>query len=225
MIFKMLVIEADSKNDSNNKCVPIRWKTHHIVEMFMEFLPNVVLDGSSKLTIYAMEKPEKEEKYTYSSYFHVSAYYLERDKIDKLKFLEEESGDECILHIIVDTLIDIVNRHNGDEAIIRIINETAMKVRENNFKLKKMIPKLSKKSDCGQFKASVYRCLCRDLGESWCVEIKSKMHDELYIEWLTKKPGYLDRRDMFMKVRWEDGKLIFSNKINKTIASISPKFC
>jgi len=85
----MLVIEADSKNELNNKCVPIRWKTHHIVEMFMEFLPNVVLDGSSKLTIYAMEKPEKEEKYTYSSYFHVSAYYLERDKIDKLKFLEE----------------------------------------------------------------------------------------------------------------------------------------
>lgn len=221
MLLKKIILEGDSKYERANKLIPIRWKSHYITELFMELCPKIELDGNGKLTIFATRnRRQNAKKYNNYKAFHVSSYYLEMEQIKTLELLELEETEKYILDIIEEVLIDITNMFDKSEEKSNIIRQTIEKMIEQDLSLKKKIKTLSKTAKGGKYKADVYRCLNRTVGEAWCVEIKYGNSDQTKIKWLSDKPDYLDRRDYFKKSRWEENKFILTDKLGAEVALI-----
>jgi hypothetical protein len=221
VLLKKIILEGDSKYERANKLFPIRWKSHYLTELFMELCPKMELDGNGKLTIFATRnKIQNTKKYNNYKAFHVSSYYLEMEQINRLERLELEEAEKYMLNIIEEVLIDIVNVFDNSEENINIIRETIKKMNEQDLSLKKKIKTLSKTSKGGKYKADVFRCLNRTVGEAWCVELKCDNSDQTKIKWLSDIPDYLDRRDYFKKSRWEDNKFIITDKLGTEVALI-----
>ncbi|WP_145046558.1 hypothetical protein [Paenibacillus xylanexedens] len=222
MKLKKIILEGDSKYEKVNQLFPIRWKSHHVTELFMELLPEIELDGNKQLTILATRnRRENAKKYNNYKAFNASSYYLEEEQIKTLELLKNpEDVERFVLGIIEEVLVDIINIVGEDEEKISAIKDTTKKVMESEFSLKKKINTLSKKSKIGKYKADVFRCLNRVFGEVWCVELENGLSGKTRVEWLTSKPDYLDRRDYFKKSKWEENKFIITNKLCIEVSSI-----
>jgi len=217
MKLNQLIVQGNKKLEKNSGLKPLFWKFHHITELFIEFLPKIDIDGSSKIVIYADKNQQDTSKYICDKYFGVSIYYLEENQIEELK---NEQTDECMTRLVEESLIDIAKRNDVEDSIIYVIEETADKIRNLQYSTRKRITKLSKKSPCGSFRVDVYRCLSRELGESWFVEIEDKNKRLLRKQWITEVPGHLDRLDFFKKSIWEDGKFVLKDNLDKTVKCI-----
>lgn len=220
MKLKKIILEGDSKYEKANQAFPIRWKSHHVTELFMELFPEIELDGNRQLTILATKNDENSDKYQNYKAFNASAYYLEEEQINTLKLLSPEDAENFILSIIEEVLVDITNIVGEDEEKRNAIQDTTKQVREMEFSLKKKMKTLSKKSKVGKYKADVFRCLNKTSGEAWCVELENGISGETRVEWLTGKPDYLDRRDYFKKSKWEENKFIITNRLGVEVFSI-----
>lgn len=153
----LLVIEGDKNFEKTHNVIPVNWQAFHVIEIFMHFWPRIDLDGSSKLSICFRKKKDTEQQYMQSDYFGVTIYYVDEAEIDRQRELKKEEEGEYYLNIIVDTLKYIAQINNRDAEVFNIIDETAQKVRDNNFELTLHIKKLSKVSVNRQFRANVYR--------------------------------------------------------------------
>lgn len=221
MVLKKIILEGDSEYEKTKKLFPIRWKSHHLTELFIESCPHLELDGNQKLTIFATRnRMQNANKYNNYKSFHVSSYYLEEEQINTLEILEAVEAEKYILSIIEEVLIDITNKLGDNEEKRDIIRATIKEMIEQDLSLKKKSKTLSKISMGGKYKADVFRCLSRTLGESWCAEVKYDSSGKNMIKWLTNKPDYLDRRDYFKKSRWEENKFIITNKLGVEVALI-----
>ncbi|MEN1990397.1 hypothetical protein [Paenibacillus hubeiensis] len=221
MKLKTIILQGDSKYEKENQLFPIRWKSHHVTELFMELFPDIELDGNRQLTILATrDRRENAKKYNNYKAFNASAYYLEEAQIKTLETLNPEDAESFILGIIEEVLVDITNIIGEDEQKRTVIKDTIKQVREMEFSLKKKMKTLSKKSKVGKYKADVFRCLNKVSGEVWCVEIENGISGQTRVEWLTSKPNYLDRRDYFKKSKWEENKFIITNRLGVEVFSI-----
>lgn len=222
MLLKKIILEGDSKYEKEHKLFPIRWKSHHVTELFIELCPEIELDGNRQLTILATRKRrENSKKYNNYKAFHASSYYLEEEQIKTLELLESEEAEKYILNIIEEVLIDITDMFDKTAEKNNIIKDTVKEMVEKDFSLKKKINTLSKKAKGGKYKAEVFRCLNKNSGEAWCVEIQCGSSAQTSrVEWLTNKPDYLDRRDYFKKSRWEENKFIITNKLGVEVVTI-----
>ncbi|CAH1225237.1 hypothetical protein [Paenibacillus sp. JJ-223] len=64
MKLKTIILQGDSKYEKENQLFPIRWKSHHVTELFMELFPDIELDGNRQLTILATrDRRENAKKY------------------------------------------------------------------------------------------------------------------------------------------------------------------
>lgn len=220
MKLKKIILEGDSKYEKANQAFPIRWKSHHVTELFVELFPEIELDGNRQLTILATRnRRENAKKYNNYKAFNVSSYYLEEEQIKALEALNPED-ENFILDIIEEVLVDITNILGGDEEKRSAIKDTTKQVREMEFSLKKKVKTLSKKSKVGKYKADVFRCLNKTFGEAWCVELENGISGQTRVEWLTGKPDYLDRRDYLKKSKWEENKFIITNRLGIEVFSI-----
>lgn len=221
MILKKIIIEGDSKYESEKKLFPIRWKSHHITELFMELCPQFELDGNRQLTIFATRNRRKgAAKYNNYKSFHVSSYYLESEQIEKLEFLKDTDAERYILELIKDVLIDIVDEYDKNKDKRSVIENTTKRIMEMDFSLKKRIDKLCKKKKNGKNRAEVIRWLDKEVGEAWYVEFINEESRNTRIEWLTDKTNYLDRRDYFKKAEWEGNRFIIRDKLGEEVISI-----
>lgn len=221
MILRKIILEGDHKYEKANNMFPIRWKSHHLTELFIELCPKFELDGSSHLSILATRKrPEYDDKYDNFEAFHVSSYYLEKEEIENLERLVGEEAEKYILNLMEEVLLYIANVSESNEEKSNIIKDAINKMKEQDLSLKKKIKKLSKMSKDRKYKAEVYRCLNRTVGEAWCVEVKYGNSHMTKMKWLTDVPDYLDRTDFFKGSRWEENKFILSNNLGKDIAII-----
>ncbi|MBE5990890.1 MAG: hypothetical protein E7247_00675 [Paenibacillaceae bacterium] len=221
MLLKKIILEGDPKYEKENKLFPIRWKSHHITELFIELCPELELDGNGQLTILATRnRRQNAKKYNNYKAFHASSYYLDKEQIKTLELLESEDAEKYILNIIEEVLIDITNMSGKNEEKSNTIKATIKKMIDQDLSLRKKIKTLSKTSKGGKYKAEVFRCLNRTVGEAWCVQIKCGNSDQTKIQWLANIPDYLDRRDYFKKSRWEENKFIITNKLGAEVALV-----
>lgn len=219
--FALLVIEGDKNFEKTHNVIPVIWQAFHVIEIFMHYLPKIDLDGSSKLCILFREKKDTEQQYMQSDYFGVSIYYVDEAEIDRQRGLKKEEEEEYYLNIIVDTLKYIAKINNRDGEIFNIIDETAQKVRDNNFDLTLQIKKLSKASANRQFKANVYRHI-NNKGESWYVDMidkKNKNTSRICID-LLQKPTFVSQTGVFVQSKWEENRFIVSDRFGKVAAVI-----
>ncbi|MPQ31646.1 hypothetical protein E4V42_09360 [Clostridium estertheticum] len=219
MKMNLLVILGDKKNSDIDS---IKCQAHHIIELFMELLPKYLdIDGSSRITINFKPKGARAQ---YSTILGTSNYFIEENKLNEYNCLDVEEKEGFILKLIEESLIDIAKRNSRGQEIEDIIRKTYELVIKNNFSLKIKVSKISRKSSCGKFKANVYRYLNKELGEAWCVEIVSKDSKESYVEWITEKPSYLNRKDFFKKSIWQGEEFLIYNRLDKLVRTIKPKF-
>ena len=217
-----LVVEGDRSYEQTHNVFPVTWQAFYVIEIFMHFWPKLDLDGSSKLFIFFREKPDSEQQnqYMQSDFFGVSKYYVDEAEIDRQRRLTKEEKGEYYLNIIADTLKRIAQIHGGDAKVFNAIDETAQKVRDNNFELTLPIKKLSKASANGQFRANVYRHISNQ-GESWYVEIKTKNKDtSCHNVDLSKRPTFISQTGVFEQSKWEGNCFIVTDKSGRITATI-----
>lgn len=216
----LLVIEGDKNFEKMHNVIPVNWQAFHVIEIFMHFWPKIDLDGSSKLSILFRKKKDTEQEYMQSDYFGVSIYYVDEAEIDRQRGLKRDEEEEYYLNIIVDTLKRIAQIQDRDADILNVIDETAQKVRDNNFELTLPIKKLSKSSADGQSRANVYRHISNQ-GESWYVEIKDKNKNlSRHNIDLLKKPTFVSQTGVFEQSKWEGNRFIVLDRFGKVFAMI-----
>ncbi|WP_058487059.1 hypothetical protein, partial [Defluviitalea phaphyphila] len=222
MLLRDIVFKGWHEYEKANNLFPIRWKAHHITELFLELCPRMELDGSTNLNIsHPKKKRNHEKKYVRDDYFNVTTYYLEEEQMKALELLTLEEAEEYIVELLEEVLIDIVNRYDKNEEKIRIIKDTIKKMREKNFSLEKKIKKLTKVTKDRKYKAEVFRCLNKKVGEAWYVKISSLGKNKISkIKWITDKPCYLNRTGKFRKSKWEGTKFIITNRLGEEVIGI-----
>lgn len=214
----LLVMQGDKQNQKSD--IPVNLQAYHIVDVFMHYLPKIILDGSGKLTIYFTPKPDKEQQYMKNDFFHVSWYYTEKPYLSKqdMRKMNQEDINEYYLGVIVDTFKHIAQINDKDSELYDIIDETARKVRESNYEIIKKIRALSKASPNKQYRANGYRHV-NDHGELYYVEIIDKNKNISRFD-LMKKRSYAHVGDLYKSAVWEANRYIVSNWLGKVVATI-----
>lgn len=216
----LLVIEGDRNYQKANNVIWVNQQAFHVIEIFMFFLPKIDLDGSSKLTIFFKKRKDSEQQYMQNNFQGVSWYYVDEDEIERQRHLKREEEEEYYLSIIADTLKRIAQIDGRDDTLFKIIDETAQKVRDNNFELTLPIKKLAKSSADGQFRAYVYRHISNQ-GESWYVEMKDKNKNiTRYDINLLKKPSFISQTGVFVQSKWEGKRFVISDRFERVTATV-----
>lgn len=249
MNLRILTMEGLSDYENQSNLFPIRCKSHYLTEMFLACLPLKTIDGSSKIVIMA-SAPDKSVRpedipYCRLDYFGVSTYHLSTEQINALyriepygrlethtqsykrkkqyepeMLLSPEQEEEYILTIIECALVDIAKRSNADALTIKEIQNTSRIIRESGFYYEKKIDRLCKSSADRRYRAEIYRCLGREIGEAWRLQVTKKGGED-YTTWITAVPDYLDRTDFFKKSKWEED--IFQIEDNLGVQTFSIK--
>ena len=150
----------------------------------------------------------------------VSWYYVDEDEIERQRHLKREEEEEYYLTIIADTLKRIAQIDGRDDTLFKIIDETAQKVRDNNFELTLPIKKLAKFSADGKFRAYVYRHISNQ-GEDWYVEMKDKNKNIIrYDINLLKKPSFISQAGVFVQSKWEGKRFVISDRFERVTATV-----
>lgn len=212
MKLRSIIIEG---NKQDNKAeYPIRWYAHHIVQLFMYFLTEKIeIDGMTQITIVCGQHID-------GINWKKGVYHNEAFDCEKFKQLSPKEKDEYFVSLIEETLIRVAQKYERDERTIEIIRATCRRIRENDYRYKIKVAKLSKMSPDKQYKTNVYRCLSYEEGEAWYLEIEDRKKNKVHVEWLTRVPDYLDKREFFKMIVWEDGCLNFYNHLRKKIHTI-----
>ena len=213
-----IVIEGDKNYENKNNLTPVKFQTHHIIEIFMYFLPKIDLDGSTKLTIKFAKQPSNEEIYNCSKEFQVSWYYVALEKIRKEK--NNDNRDLFYLELIGNVLKEIAQINNCDTSVLQKIEDAMYKVREQKFTLMFPIKKLSKTSMDKLYKASVVRILCPQ-GEKWQVKV-SKRDGMILQADLSKEYTHVSQENLYFKTEWQEDRFIIYDKLKRVVATAIP---
>ena len=194
MKFKILTLETTKLANIPNELLPFRWVTHHVKEIFMALLPNIEINGSSKIEI---SFGSRGDEVIFDNVLGVTNFFIE--DFDFLKFysLTKNKQDIIIIEAIKDSLLAINKSQGNDLSVVNAIIMTANDVIHSDFKLQIPINRLGKKSSDKNYEVSVIRNLSAEVGEAWSCLIKNKKTNLISEKWITKVPDYLDRIDYF----------------------------
>lgn len=213
MKLTMLAVEAATDMSTPNG-LPFRWSAHHVREGVLALLPRGLdVDGSSKIQITCA--PGRARSRQYWQALGASEYVVEDVDFGRLAGLPSRERDICLLGLIEGALIDLAGRHHRGHAVETAIREACEALRRQDFRLDLPVPRLAKSSRDRTARARVVRCLNRDAGEAWRVEITTNSGAEPDIRWMTERPHYLDMRDVFARSEWAQGRFIVRDRLGR----------
>ena len=202
--------------------VPFRWLAHHVREGVVALLPKGLdVDGCSKIQITCV--PGRTQSRQYWQALGASEYVVEDVDFGRLYALPPRARDTCLLAVVEDALVDLAGRHHRGDAVETAIRGACETLRHQDFSLALPITRLSKTSPDKAARARVVRCLNRDVGEAWCIEITSNSGAAPDVRWMTERPHYLDMRDVFASSEWSDGRFIVRNRLGKITYELSQR--
>ena len=212
MKLNTIVVVDDNKRHKKNK--PLNLEMNFVMEIFRYYLKKIVLDGSKKISIHFDDKAEK--RYVKDSYFHVSSYYVENEKVRYLQEVKQSEKPNIFLSIIVDVLIDIANINKCEDSVIEQINIAKNKVIESGFELEKEIKKYAINE--GNKKLRVYRKINKE-GEMWYLRVQQgKTSIKEYK--LLPKPANISQEHIFDKCVCNGNVVIFYEKFGRVLVEI-----
>ncbi len=213
MKLTMLAVEAaDDVSMSNG--VPFRWLVHHVREGVVALLPKGLdVDGCSKIQITCVPGRTQSEQYWQA--LGASEYVVEDVDFGRLHALPPRARDTCLLAVVEEALVDLAGRNDRGDAVETAIREACEALRHQDFSLVLPIARLSKTSPDRAARARVVRCLNREVGEAWRVEITRKSGAAPDVRWMTERPHYLDMRDVFARSEWSEGRFVVRNRLGK----------
>ncbi|MEU0409287.1 hypothetical protein ABZ307_15935 [Streptomyces griseorubiginosus] len=213
MKLTMLAVEA-AGDVSVPDGVPFRSLAHHVREGVVALLPKGLdVDGSSKIQITCV--PGRTRSRRYWQALGASEYVVEDVDFDRFHALPPRARDTFLLALVEDALVDLAGRHQRGEAVETAIRGACETLRHQDFSLALPITRLSRTSPDRAARARVVRCLNRDVGEAWRIEITSSSGAAPDVRWMTDRPHYLDMRDVFASSEWSDGRFIVRNRLGK----------
>lgn len=211
-----LTIEASDLAPKHMPGRPLRWRVHHVKEIFMASLPRgLEIDGSGKIQLSC--GPRGAEP-SYRQVLGTSNYFVEDFPFELFSRLPQAEADNHVLGIIEGALLDIAARHGASPATSDAIRATARVVRDMNFSAEIRVDRLSKASPNREFQAAVYRKLSPEHGEAWlCRMTNKKSKTDVIEDWMTPRPHYLDLTDYFRTSLWSDGHFVVLSRLGKEV--------
>ncbi len=208
MYLRDIQIEADEHSE-NELGFPFSWSAHHVKESLLHFLPKkFTLDGSSKVTLRCGPREFSEDPLR-SSVLGTTLFVAEDFDFASYKQADAEQRQEHMLDFLVKSLTNLVPANSND---LRYIFDAADAVRAAHFAVD--IPtRMSHLSPDRRRKFVIFRSIGLEVGESWSLQLSSRDGSKVERFWITCRPDYLDRRDMFNSAVWEgDGVEIRSRR-------------
>ena len=216
----MFVFEGDVEAEKKLDQGYLRAKYFHIADMLEKQLKRTDIDGSGRITVVAAKSPY-ETQYYHSDYFHISAYYLDPEQIDRITSATTEAGEPIVLEALINALLDIAKRNDRDEEVIQKIIDAGNFVREHNYTYSERIAKLSKKSQQYGVTANVYRTFSKEVAEGWYVSLVNSAKEEIYSENMCGIPSPLDRyNNCYRKAAWEGQKFVLYDNFDEEFYSL-----
>ncbi|NMY99929.1 hypothetical protein HBO04_07355 [Pseudomonas proteolytica] len=191
--------------------VRIRHLSHHITQIFMEFLPKIDINGSSKIVVSLGPRGDED---LFDNVLGSTNIFLESFDFKKFLSLNRRSQDIELLEELRRALIAIATKRESNDAIVEQINQTAEKVLKTNFQLETPVKKLSKISKNKKHKINIFKVLNAEVGESWYCQ------DQLFPKnkiWMHEPPGFIDRSDFFKTAELVENSYLIKNRLGKIV--------
>ncbi len=218
MKFRHLDINKSNISFDGKDNKPFRFYCYHIAEMFMELLPLIEINNSSKIAIVFGKKDKFDTEF--DGIDGVTSVFVENFDFNYFYNSNKEEQNHIILENIKNTLVEIYKRRGKDVSVIKMIEETANKLIECNFNLKIPIKRLSKSSKDRKYKINVYRVLNNEIGEGGLCEVYNKSENKTYETWLTNNPSFVDIKELFRKVSIDDELFTIFTRFDKIVSQI-----
>ncbi|NNA94165.1 hypothetical protein HBO33_03230 [Pseudomonas gessardii] len=191
--------------------VRIRHLSHHITQIFMELLPKIEINGSSKIVVSLGSRGDED---LFDNVLGSTNIFVENFDFKKFLSLNRRSQEIELLEELRRALIAIATKRESNDATVEQINQTAEKVLNTNFQLETPIKKLSKTSKNKKHKINVFRVLNAEVGESWYCQ------DQLFPKnkiWMHEPPGFIDRSDFFKTAEFGENSYLIKNRLGKIV--------
>jgi hypothetical protein len=192
----LILQESEGIKISKDK-IPFRWLTHHVSEIYINLLPKININNSSKIVI-EFGAPGINE-YVVDSVLGCSNIFIENFDFDKFYSLSTHERNLVLINEIKNNLISIYQRRNSNIQDVQSIISTADKVIETGFNLDIKISKLQKTTEDKTKKIEIHRILNSVVGEAWKCVVLNRKDSSIKEKWMTEVPDFLDRTDFFKK--------------------------
>lgn len=220
MNLTMLSLEGDKPHIKNVR--PVNIESYHVVELFMNSLSRIDLDGSNKLVIYFKTLPVGESKYMRDEDFNVSWYYVGEEVLSVFKEINSAEKDVFYLNIIKESLKEIARINNKSNEILDKIELAAEQVVINGFEIYQHVKRLSRHSSTNNCKIDVFRHICPK-GEMWYVEITDKMQQQKKKAKIMQDYSHISKVDFFKKSRWNGDLFELLNRFDRVVVTVDIK--
>lgn len=214
MKLKTLTLECTQLAQIPKGVKPFRSVVYHIKELFMNFLPPISINNSSKIELSF--GPQGDEV-LFDSVLGVTNVFIEDFNFEYFYKLSNEEQQDVILKMIVCSLSELSFSKNSDDSVLELIKEAAEKVIQCKYYLKQEVKHLKKISLDKKVSISVFRYLSAELGESWCCEIENKTDQSIEKVLMIEVPSYLDKRDYFKKPVLKNNTYEIYNRLSKSV--------
>ncbi|MFE2172809.1 hypothetical protein [Kitasatospora sp. NPDC059462] len=194
--------------------VPFRWPAHHVREGVVALLPKGLdIDGCSKIRITCA--PGRAPSREHWQALGASEYVVENVDLGRLRALPPRARDTALPAVLEDALVDLAGRHNRGAAVEAAIRGACATLRHRDFGLELPVPRLARSSPDRAVRARVVRCLNREVGEAWRIELTSRSGAAPEVRWMTERPNHLDLRDVFASSEWSDRGFVVRNRLGR----------
>lgn len=210
MSLKILTLQ-ESDEVALTTGVRIRHLSHHITQIFMEFLPKIDINGSSKIVVSLGPRGDED---LFDNVLGSTNIFVESFDFKNFLSLNRRSQDIELLEELRRALIAIATKRESNDAIVEQINQTAEKVLKTNFQLETPVKKLSKTSKNKKHKINIFKVLNAEVGESWYCQ------DQLFPKnkiWMHEPPGFIDRSDFFKTAELVENSYLIKNRLGKIV--------
>lgn len=210
MSLKILTLQ-ESDEAALTTGVRIRHLSHHITQIFMEFLPKIDINGSSKIVVSLGPRGDED---LFDNVLGSTNIFVESFDFKKFLSLNRRSQDIELLEELRRALIAIATKRESNDAIVEQINQTAEKVLKTNFQLETPVKKLSKTSKNKKHKINIFKVLNAEVGESWYCQDQIFPKNKI---WMHELPGFIDRSDFFKTAELVENSYLIKNRLGKIV--------
>lgn len=210
MSLKILTLQ-ESDEAALTTGVRIRHLSHHITQIFMEFLPKIDINGSSKIVVSLGPRGDED---LFDNVLGSTNIFVESFDFKKFLSLNRRSQDIELLEELRRALIAIATKIESNDAIVEQINQTAEKVLKTNFQLETPVKKLSKTSKNKKHKINIFKVLNAEVGESWYCQDQFFPKNKI---WMHEPPGFIDRSDFFKTAELVENSYLIKNRLGKIV--------
>ncbi|MGY2373663.1 hypothetical protein ACW9IB_04080 [Pseudomonas sp. SDO524_S393] len=189
--------------------IRVRQLSHHITQIFMELLPKIEINGSSKIVVSLGPRGDED---LFDNVLGVTNIFIENFDFDNFLSMNRVNQDKQLLEELRQALIAIATKREKNSTTVNIINSTADAVLQSHFELETQIKKLSKSSKDKKRKFSVYRIFNSAVGEGWYCKEDSNQKEKT---WMHELPSFIDRQDFFKTAEINENGYHVKNRLGK----------